>query len=247
MKVKLNESKEELPVSFLTDFISKGWEEVGYLKATIESIKESYSGTKKVEELIQDLVDAYLVCIGQLELHIHKEKYIEYPEDSGLAESKELKEAIDIHIDGDQIEVNTAPDTVVAVDEEGDKIMINDEGAHVEEPCEGPECEPCVGPECEEPVCIGPDCDVPPVVNPVEPIEVSSDPFEAPFEFDAPEAEGVRTDKPAPVGDTFDYFVDFDDPVGEPVSEKELYGEGEDLVIKSREDKEAEEDEKDAE
>ena len=33
-----NEAKEKLPVSFLTDFISKGWEEVGYLKADIEQV-----------------------------------------------------------------------------------------------------------------------------------------------------------------------------------------------------------------
>ena len=93
--------------------------------------------------------------------------------------------------------------------------MINDEGAHVEEPC------------------VGPECDVPPVVNPVEPIEVPAEEpiaaddgeFNTPFEFDAPEAEGVRKfEKP----EVADFFVDFDDPVGEPVTEKDLYGEGDD-------------------
>ena len=152
-----------------------------------------------------------------MELHVAAKDYLDIPEEA----KENLKEAIDIHIDGDQIEVNTAPDTVVAVDEQGDKIMINDEGAHLEEPCEGPECE------------------VPPVVNPVEPIEVPAEPvevpaepiaaddgeFNTPFEFDAPEAEGVRKfEKP----EVADFFVDFDDPVGEPVTEKDLYGEGED-------------------
>ena len=207
-------AKEKLPVSFLTDFISRGWDDVGYLKETIKSIGENFSGTKKVEDLLQALLDAYLVCIGQLELHVSAKDYLDIPEEA----KENLKEAIDIHIDGDQIEVNTAPDTVVAVDEEGDKIMINDEGAH----CEGPECEPCVGP----------DCNVPPVVNPVEPIEVPAEPivaddgeFNTPFEFDAPEADNVRKfEKP----EVADFFVDFDDPVGEPVTEKELYGEGDD-------------------
>ena len=87
MKI-LKETKENLPISFLTDFISKGWEEVGYLKADIEAIKQSFKGTKKVEELIQSLIDAYLVCIGQLEAHIHDKNYIEYPEESGLGETK---------------------------------------------------------------------------------------------------------------------------------------------------------------
>lgn len=96
MKI-LNETKENLPISFLTDFISKGWEEVGYLKADIEAIKQSFKGTKKVEELIQSLIDAYLVCIGQLEAHIHDKNYIEYPEESGLGlnEKFELREAVE--------------------------------------------------------------------------------------------------------------------------------------------------------
>ena len=219
-------AKEKLPVSFLTDFISRGWDDVGYLKETIKSIGENFSGTKKVEELLNNLLDAYLVCIGQLELHVSAKDYLDIPEEA----KENLKEAIDIHIDGDQIEVNTAPDTVVAVDEQGDKIMINDEGAHVEEPC------------------VGPECDVPPVVNPVEPIEVPAEEpiaaddgeFNTPFEFDAPEAEGVRKfEKP----EVADFFVDFDDPVGEPVTEKELYGEGEEPVEQPKLDDDIDEEE----
>ena len=93
----IKEAKENLPISFLTDFISKGWEEVGYLKADIEAIKEVYKGTKPIEELIQNLIDAYLVCIGQLEAHISDKKYIDYPEASGLGlnEKFELREAIE--------------------------------------------------------------------------------------------------------------------------------------------------------
>ena len=87
MKV-LKESKEELPVSFLTDFISQGWEKVGVLQASIEALKETYKGVGPVTDLIQDLVDAYLVCIGQLETHIEDKKYIEYPEDSNLGSNK---------------------------------------------------------------------------------------------------------------------------------------------------------------
>ena len=52
-------AKEKLPVSFLTDFISRGWDDVGYLKETIKSIGENFSGTKKVEELLNNLLDAY--------------------------------------------------------------------------------------------------------------------------------------------------------------------------------------------
>ena len=35
-ETKLTESKEKLPISFLTDFVSRGWDDVGYLKETIK-------------------------------------------------------------------------------------------------------------------------------------------------------------------------------------------------------------------
>ena len=201
---KLTESKEKLPISFLTDFVSKGWEEVGYLKADIEAIKEAYSGTKLVEELIQNLIDAYLVCVGQMELHIHDNNYLEYPEESGLGggEIKEaLKEDVDIHIEGN--EVHIADDS----GEEVATIPVESEGEAVPE---------------EEPVEeIAADDTIPPVEANIERIK---EPLDDPFVYDGPEAEGVRKfEKP----EVADFFVDFDDPVGEPVTEKELYGEGE--------------------
>jgi hypothetical protein len=52
MKI-LKESKETLPIAFLTDFISKGWEEVGYLKADIEAIKDK---TKLIEQATAEAV-----------------------------------------------------------------------------------------------------------------------------------------------------------------------------------------------
>lgn len=68
--------KEALPTSFLTDMMSKGWEEVGYLKEASAAIKETYINTAKVESLMQDLMDAYLVFIGQIELYLNEEKDI---------------------------------------------------------------------------------------------------------------------------------------------------------------------------
>ena len=208
--MKINESKEKLPVSFLTDFVSKGWEEVGYLKADIEAIKEAYSGTGKIEELIQGLIDAYLVCIGQMELHLNDKKYLDYPEESGLGDTKEnLKEGIELSIEGDKVEISTDPETAVTVDPEGDKIILdNSEVSTTEIPAA--------------------EADIPAVVEPAEePIAADNGEFNTPFEFDTPEAEGVRKfEKP----EVADFFVDFDDPVGEPVTEKDLYGEGEEPI-----------------
>lgn len=129
MKI-LKESKENLPIAFLTDFISKGWEEVGYLKADIEAIKEAYKGTKPIETLIQDLIDAYLVCIGQLEAHLHDKNYLDYPEESGLSSGK-LEEELEIKVSADKVEIKTEKTTPVEVNEEDDLITIGVDEAEV--------------------------------------------------------------------------------------------------------------------
>ena len=108
MKI-LKEAKEKLPVSFLTDFISRGWDDVGYLKETIAAIKEVYSGTKEIEDLLQALIDAYLVCIGQMEAHLHDNKYIEFPEESKLNED---------------ININITPEEVKISDNSGEEVGI---------------------------------------------------------------------------------------------------------------------------
>jgi hypothetical protein len=122
MKI-LKESKENLPIAFLTDFISKGWEEVGYLKADIEVIREAYKGTKPIEALIQDLIDAYLVCIGQLEAHLQDKNYLDYPEESGLSGAK-LEEDLEIKVSADKVEIRTEKTTPVEINEEDDLITI---------------------------------------------------------------------------------------------------------------------------
>lgn len=100
MKI-LKEAKESLPVSFITSFVSDGWEKVGILKEEIEAIKNEFKGTDKVEELIQALIDAYLVCIGQMEQYLADKNGIEL----GQEEVKEsLKEDVTINID--HVEIN---------------------------------------------------------------------------------------------------------------------------------------------
>ena len=217
-ETKLTESKEKLPISFLTDFVSRGWDDVGYLKETIKSISESFSGTKKVEELLQALVDAYLVCIGQLEAHLQAKDYLDTDLDSKLTED------VDIHIDGDEVSITN---------DSGEKVAtVPVESAAEEKPAE------CEGPECDVPPA---EVEIPAVVEPTEePIAADSGEFNTPFEFDAPEADGVRKfEKP----EVADFFVDFDDPVGEPITEKELYGDGEEPIEGEKIDADVEEEE----
>ena len=122
MKI-LKENKEKLPISFLTDFISKSWEEVGYLKADIEAIKQSFKGTKDIEELIQNLIDAYLVCIGQLEAHISDKNYMEYPEESGLTKLEEDFE-LKVSNEGELVEIKADNLAAYEVKEEENKIVL---------------------------------------------------------------------------------------------------------------------------
>ena len=217
-ETKLTESKEKLPISFLTDFVSRGWDDVGYLKETIKSISESFSGTRKVEELLQALVDAYLVCIGQLEAHLQAKDYLDTDIDSKLTED------VDIHIDSDEVHIT---------DNSGEEVAtIPVESVAEETPVE------CEGPECDVPPA---EVEIPAVVEPAEePIAADNGEFNTPFEFDAPEADGVRKfEKP----EVADFFVDFDDPVGEPITEKELYGDGEEPIEGEKIDADVEEEE----
>lgn len=143
MKVKLNEAKEELPVSFLTSFVSDGWDKVGILKENIAAIKETFAGTKKVEELIQDLIDAYLVCIGQMEMYLENKNYIEYPDEEEIKES--LKENLeeDLVINVDKVEVQLPKDAPEI--EDNDDCMAN---VYAETPVESEQIE---APKADEP------------------------------------------------------------------------------------------------
>lgn len=86
----LKESKEELPISFLTTRLSDCWNRVGELKSEIEAIHKEFKGTGKIEEILQDLLDAELVCAGRIQAALDSKNYVEFPED----ESKEVKESL---------------------------------------------------------------------------------------------------------------------------------------------------------
>ena len=78
--IKEEPGRETLPIEFLTQFISTGWEEVGRLKAEIDGIKAEFSGTDKVVDILQSLVDQYLICLGQTEAFMHDTEYVDIEE-----------------------------------------------------------------------------------------------------------------------------------------------------------------------
>jgi hypothetical protein len=124
------------------------------LKEQIKALKEEFGGKgiEKIEEIFQGLIDAYLINIGQLELFLHENDYVEVPE-------------------------------------------IEEEKA--EEPVEEEETEE-VEEETEEEVEIDDEVEVE-----VEPQKVVKN---VPADFEA-----------------FEYFVDFDEPEGEALTDDDLY------------------------
>ena len=83
-------NKEELPITFITSFVSRGWEEVGMLKEQIKALKAEFKNIGKIEEILQGLIDAYLINIGQLELFLHENDYVEVPAVEAAEEAAEI-------------------------------------------------------------------------------------------------------------------------------------------------------------
>ena len=141
MKI-LKEAKDQLPSSFVTDKISKLWEEIGYIKEEQKAIKQTFSGTDKVIEILRELEDSYLIAVSRLQAFAAKKNMVVIPEADGKATIKEgLEEdvpAADILQDfvakldrDDTIDTTVTEPTVTAVteadlDAETDRLMADD-------------------------------------------------------------------------------------------------------------------------
>ena len=68
--------KDVLPADIVTGQVSERWAQISTLKAMIEELKECYSKSGRVVGILQNLLDAYLVAVGQLELHLHDNNYL---------------------------------------------------------------------------------------------------------------------------------------------------------------------------
>ena len=90
--MKLNESKERIPATFITTYISDAWDKIGYINADIEAVKKAYSDTKSVTDCLQMIVDAYLIAAGKLQAILDKKDYVDF--DVVEQEAKEEKEEV---------------------------------------------------------------------------------------------------------------------------------------------------------
>ena len=106
--------QDELPITFITSFVSRGWEEVGMLKEQIKALKTEFKNVDKIEEILQGLIDAYLINIGQLELFLQENDYVEVPEveETETEESEESEEEVEagkdshLHIEVHKVSTN---------------------------------------------------------------------------------------------------------------------------------------------
>jgi hypothetical protein len=93
------------------------------LKEQIKALKEEFGGKgiEKIEEIFQGLIDAYLINIGQLELFLHENDYVEVPEieeekveEPTEEEIEEVEEAEEEEVEiEDEVEVEVEPQKVV--------------------------------------------------------------------------------------------------------------------------------------
>ena len=107
--MKLKESKEKVPATFITSYISDAWDRVGYIKADIEAIKEQYTNTGVVIECLQDILDAYLIAAGRLQAFLDNKNYVNIPDEpikESIAESINNEVSEDLNIDTVNISID---------------------------------------------------------------------------------------------------------------------------------------------
>lgn len=119
MKIKINENKkEDMPVSYMADFISRGWQTVGMLQTDVEQLGKTFNKASKTVEIIQDLIDAYLISLGQMQELIGKQTKLDFPPEAKLtAEKSEEKKSIqeDLILINPEIHLDVEPEIPATV------------------------------------------------------------------------------------------------------------------------------------
>lgn len=112
--MKLNESKDKIPATFITSYISDAWEKIGYINEDINAVKREYSDTKVVVECLQDIVDAYLVAAGRLQAYLDGKEHID-TEEAKENQDKIIKEELTPIVKPIKVETKVeTPTTIVA-------------------------------------------------------------------------------------------------------------------------------------
>lgn len=64
---KLNESKDKLDMNIVASLNAEAWNYLVTLRTQKESLKRDFKGTNKLMEAMEELEDAHLIYLGQLE------------------------------------------------------------------------------------------------------------------------------------------------------------------------------------
>ena len=119
--------KEKLPITYLTDFTSNGWSIIGNLKADKEAIAASYSGTSKIEEVIQDLIDAYTIAVAQITAIASSKEYLDSPENiKENLKTKALSEDLNVNITISEDNKDNFDDNIFEIDLSEPEIDTNE-------------------------------------------------------------------------------------------------------------------------
>ena len=120
--------KEKIPTPFITNFIAECWGKIGDLNNQISSLNNS-TESKAVKSIIQNLIDTYLITIGNLESFLDKftsgkEIDISLINDPTLnSDNKNLKEDVSLNISID-VDKNNKKDTLTnSIDDESIEIL----------------------------------------------------------------------------------------------------------------------------
>lgn len=129
--------QDDFPTTLLTSLVSEGWDRIGILKEQISNIKEdpAFKDYQCLTDIIQDLVDAYLVCVGQMECLLHNSDAISDKNDVGVVAIDNVAAVTEPNVSGTQIVANpnlNVPEEKEVTGEIEDNKFVPDEP--VEEP-----------------------------------------------------------------------------------------------------------------
>jgi DNA-binding protein YbaB len=90
--MKKIDKKENLPIEFITNFLSEMWKQLGDIQGQTDRISEDFNKTKKIKKIFQNYINVSLDTLNQLELLLIDEDYINNYREDKKEEDKDKKE-----------------------------------------------------------------------------------------------------------------------------------------------------------
>ena len=136
MKILRESKKEKLPISYITAFISKGWDEIGGLKAELQALSDAFIDIEQVESNLNYLIDAYLVCIGSMENLLKSNNELVVPSGEPMIDDGENAKLIEVTPKED---IETESDAITVFNNEAPMLYNSKDDGQEEEKKQSPE------------------------------------------------------------------------------------------------------------